>query len=535
VAEPEVRTNSLAAAGRATLVLTGGTIIVQGIGLMRQLFLAAEVGITSSLDALLIALAAPEALVAVISVGVTTALVPAYVRARDEHGAATANRLTGSVLVWLGLVGLVLSVALWAFAGPIVTLTAPGLAEAGTADDAVRYLRQVAPLTLISSLSAVLYATCQAERLFPSMTIAIVANPLLALAILLSFWDTLGLDGLAVGTLVGAIVSLMVLTLATVIRRVHPRPGLGSRGLGIRALLHHAAPLTVSSLILHLNGVVDRAITSIVLVGGVSALRYGNSIVHIPFGAIRAAYGTAIYPTLVQSTREPAAAGLGMTTERVLRYGLVFFVPLAGLTVAAAPVATALLYDRGSFSEADLALTAQVVAVTAPLVVTWTALPTLVSALNARRKGTALLAAGIVTTTTNLTLDVILGSLFGLIGIAMATTVASVVTFIFMGRLLSRLEPALSLLAVWRTLVRSSFAILPSMVVFGVPIWAGVAGSETSVRVITLVVLAVAGLATYYGIARRLGLQEADAIMAFGTSTLRQTYRRVSALGRGSS
>ena len=530
----DVRASSLAAAGRATLVLTGGAVIVQVIGFGRQLFLAAEVGIASALDALLIALALPWALVAVLTVGVTTAIVPAYAKAKDEHGAVAARRLLGAVLVWLGLAGLVVSIALWVFAEPIVAAAAPGLAEAGTAEDAVGYLRQLAPLALIATLSAVLFATCQAERLFPSMAIATVANPFLALAVMVVFWDTLELDGLAVGTLVGAMASLAVVTVAVIARGVHPLPRLVSHGEGLGELARHAAPLTLSSAIGQLNQIIDAAITTLVLPGGVSALRYGNSVVRLPFGAIRPAYRTAIYPTLVQTTREASSAGLGATAERVLRYGFVFFVPLAGMTIAVAPLATAILYDRGSFSESDLMLTALVVAVSAPLVVTWTAHPTIDSALNARRKGKLLLAGGIITMVTNLTLDVILGYLFGLIGIALATTITSIVLLVVMSHLLSRLEPALSLRVVWRTLLKASVAILPSVLIFGVPIWAGVVDDALGPRVVVLVVAGVAGLTSYYHIARRLGLEEAAAIMAFGTNTLRRILRRLTAIGRRS-
>ena len=86
VEAPEGRATPLAAAGRATIILTGGMLIVQLIGFARQMFLAAEVGITSGLDALLIAMASPAAMVAILTVGITTAIVPAYAEAKDVHG-----------------------------------------------------------------------------------------------------------------------------------------------------------------------------------------------------------------------------------------------------------------------------------------------------------------------------------------------------------------------------------------------------------------------------------------------------------------
>ncbi len=517
---------SLAAVGRSALVLTGGAVVVQVIGFVRQLFLAAEVGISGQLDAALIALAAPLAMVGILTAGVGVALVPSYTEARAERGAPAAKRLTGAVLVWMGLAGAVFSVGAWVLAAPIVAITGPGLAEAGTAAEAVRYVQMLAPLILLGSLSSVFLAVCQAESLFVAIAAATVVGPFLTLAIMVYYWDTLGLDGLILGTIVGAVVSLAIVVCATIIRRIAPRPRLGWRGLGLREVARHAGPLTVSAAIMQANLMIDRAVASLVAIGGVSALRYGESLVRIPFTAIRPAWSTALYPELVRASRGPDKTGLSATTERVLRYALTFFVPLAGLTIAVAPLAVATAYDRGNFSTDDLWLTAQVVAVSAPLIVTWTVQPTLVSALNARRKGTVMLAASMLTITLNLILDVVLGNLLGVVGVALATTVVSVIMVGFFTRMLKRVEPTFSPGRLGRVFFRATLAILPSALVFGIPVWAGIVGDDLAQRVVVLVVVGTAGLSSYYAIARRLGLDEARSIAAFVKDTLRRVLRR---------
>ena len=490
MADPDSRATSLAATGRATLVLTGGAVIVQLLGFVRQLFLAAEVGIDSGLDAVFIGLAAPTAIVVLLAAGVSVALVPAYIQTKEEQGIVAARRLSGTVLVWVGLAGAALSVPLWVFADEIVAITGPGLAEAGTADDAVRYLRFLAPLALLSSVSALLYATCQAERMFLPMVIASVAGPFIALAFLVHFWDSLALDGFVIGTVVGEILAVGAYIVALIMRRVMPLPRLVSHGLGLGDLARHAAPLTLSSALLQVQAIVDRAIASLLLAGGVSALRYGDSLVRLPLGAIRPAYNAAVYPTLVHAARGPAASGLGATTERLIRYGLVFFVPLAGLTIAVAPLATGILYDRGSFSDADLSLTARIVAVSAPVIVTWTVQPTLVSALNARRKGMVLLTAGLLSLVGNVVLDVVLGHLFGIVGVPMASVVVSVAVVVFMGNRVVHLEPTFSPRLIWRTFMKASLAIMPSALAFGLPIWYGVLDGDLGLRVTCLSPLA---------------------------------------------
>ena len=215
MSDAEARPVSLGAVGRSALILTGGAVVVQVIGFIRQLFLAAEVGLTSELDALLIGMAMPLATTGILVAGVSVALVPAYAAAKDERGRLQARRMVGTVLVWTGIASLVVSILLWVFADAIVAITGPGLAEAGTADDAVRYLRMLTPLTILGAISSIFFALCQAESLFPAMAISAISGPLIALAFMVYFWSSLALDGLVIGTLAGAVVSLSVVVGAT--------------------------------------------------------------------------------------------------------------------------------------------------------------------------------------------------------------------------------------------------------------------------------------------------------------------------------
>jgi putative peptidoglycan lipid II flippase len=522
---------SLAAVGRSTFVLAGAAAIVQAIGFARQLFLAAEVGISSGLDALLIAIAAPLALAGIATAGVRVAMVPAYLDAKAELGSSDAKRLAGAALVWTGAVGVVLSLILWVLAEAIVAITGPGLAEAGTAADSVRYLRSLAALGLLLPLASIFYALCQAESLFPAIAVAQVVGPLLTLGIMVTAWDSMGLDSLVAGTLVGEVASLAIVAAATIISRVAPTPNLMPRGLGLMRMLRHAVPLSTSAAILEISRVFDRAIASWLAVGGVSALRYGDSIVRVPFAAIRPAWAQAVYPALVRARRSADPTGMAGMTDRMLRYAIAFFVPLAALTVAVAPVAVATAYGRGAFSSEDVLLTATIVAVSAPLIVMWTVSPTLVAALNARRMGRTMLAASVVNVVLNLVFNVVFGILFGVAGVALATTLSTALVVAFFAWSLARAEPSFAPRSLNRTFTKSLLAILPSALLFGIPIWAGAFGGGTVEGLVLLVVIGVAGLTSYYALARRLGLREVAEIAAFGMDSLRRLAAR---LGIGS-
>lgn len=497
---------SLRSVGRSALILTGGTAAVQLVGIVRELFIAAQVGLSRDLDALLIALALPATLSGVLTSGLVTALVPAYLEARDTGGVEVARRFSGAVLTWVGVGGIALALALTALAGFAASLAGPGLDAAAHAA-AVDYLRILAPIAFLAASGAILYSVCQAEERFSEIAIASFTGTAVTLLIMLAFWEPLHLGALAIGTVIGQVVYVGVLVAATIRASVRPLLGLRPPGIDLRAFLRHAAPLTASAAILQLNIVFDRAIASLLAPGAVSALRYAEVLVRTPISTISPAWGSAMYPALVRAARDETA-GVGATTERALRYAIAAFVPLAALTAAVAPVAVAVAYGRGAFSAADIAQTARVVAGFAPLVVILMTSPVLAGAHNARRSGSILLAGGILNVILNSIFDIAFGATLGVAGIALSSSVTSTVVTVFFARRLASADPRFDVDAVARTLGLSVLAAAGPAAVIGILAWTGVVPSGLVPMIATLIVFGVAGLAVYVGMAGALGLEE---------------------------
>jgi peptidoglycan biosynthesis protein MviN/MurJ (putative lipid II flippase) len=86
---------SLASVGRSAAVLTGATAAVQVIAIVRELFLAANIGLSTEFDALLIGVVLPTTLANILTSGPSTALVPAYLEARASAARGTRVGLPG--------------------------------------------------------------------------------------------------------------------------------------------------------------------------------------------------------------------------------------------------------------------------------------------------------------------------------------------------------------------------------------------------------------------------------------------------------
>jgi putative peptidoglycan lipid II flippase len=529
---PAERSFSLRAISRSAVILTAGAGAAQLVGIVREVYLAARVGVSADLDALLIVLVLPATLAGVLTSGAMTALVPTYAELREGSGAPAASRFAGGLLAWTAVAGLVLGVVIAVAAGGIVAVLGPGLSAAGR-EAAAGYLRLLAPVGFVAALAAILQAVCQAQERFRGMAVANVAAPAITVTAMVLLWDRMGLTSVVVGTLLGTFVAAALLFVSTIPGDGRPRLTLQLPGSEVREFARHAGPLTLSAGILQLNAIADRAIASLLLPGAVSALRFAEILVRAPIGMIAPAWGNAIYPALVGLTQRGSRNELGAATGRAVGYAISVFAPVAALTAAVAPIAVAVAFLRGAFDTADLALTAPVVAAFAPLIVVLMVSPVLTSALNARRRGGVLLAGGVLNVILNLALDVALGSTIGVAGIALSSSLTSTVVLLLFARRLGMAEPGFDPASIRRTLVRAGLAAAAIGAAVAVIAWSGWLPGDVGAGLLVLLAVGVAGSAAYAGLAGwLLGVTEIRTVLASATNVVAGWLRRASAPGR---
>jgi putative peptidoglycan lipid II flippase len=507
VTAPDGESGALRAVGRSALILTSATVSVQVVGIARELFVASQVGLSSRLDALLIAMTLPTSLVSLLTSGMVTALVPAYLATREAEGQIGARRLAGAVLVWVGFGGALLAALLAVFAGVAVSITGPGLSPTDRAS-AVGYLFVLAPLALVASVSSIMQTVCQAEQRFSAIAASALLGALVTLAIVLFGWSTFDLGALAIGSLVGPSVSLVILFGSTVRGSVVPKLGLRPEGVDVGALLRHAAPLTAGAAILQINVMVDRAVATLLAPGAVSALRFAEVLIRTPITAINPAWGAAIYPTLVHVAQGRESGSLARMTDRMLRFSLAAFVPIAVLAAAAAPVAVTVAYGRGAFTTDDLALTATVAAGFSPMILVLMTSPVVRLALNARRLGRILLTGATVNVILNTIFDVVLGFTLGVAGVALSSSLTAGVVAVYFARQLSIVEPEFKVRPIASNLGRSFLASIAAAAPVAALAWSGTFPAGTLPGLLALGLFGVFGLAAYVALATWLGLDE---------------------------
>jgi Uncharacterized membrane protein, putative virulence factor len=520
-APPIGRGLSLMSLGRPTALVTIGGVAGQVFAIIRTLFVAAQVGTSPSLDALLVAEVLPVIVAGMIASGLRNAVVPAYLDIAAERGRREASRFVGFLLTWSILIAAVGVAALYLLPGPAISVSGPGLA-APARESALGFLPLLAPILGLSVMWVMLATVCQAERRFVPIAIGLGLNPLCSLVTTVVLWDQLQLRGLALGMTLGYVGTVIFAAVYLSRTGLILRPSLGFERRDLNRFMRHAAPLVLGATVVQFNLLADRAMATLLGAGSVSALNYGQLVVIQSIGSLNTAWMLVLYPSLVQLAR-PSGGGLGESAERAVRQMVALFLPVAVGAMALAPLGVQVAYKRGAFDAAAVTTTAAVVVAFAPMILLTMIQPVLSGAHNARRRGGLIGFAAVLNAVLNVVLDVVFGLTLGIAGVALSTSVTLVVVASVLAVQLHRWEPGFTLRPILWTMVRALAASLVAGLPIAALVWLWLPALSFAGAAVAMLVLLIVGASVYLAVGSLLRLDE----LRLALSPL---YRRVGRL-----
>jgi putative peptidoglycan lipid II flippase len=335
------------------------------LGFGRDMLIAAVFGAGVRADAFFVAFQIANLIRRLLTEGATnSALVPLYLRARDQGGAAAAGAFAGRLIGTLTVVLTALALLLAAAMPLVVTLLAPGFAFGGPRMTiAVELARLILPYLVLAGPLAVLIGVLNANHRFAvAALVAVVFNVTMLLALGMVLLLHSG-DSEFSGRIVAASIALAgVGQLALV-------------GAGIWIGHQRVTPIGVSFaapvrrfLALAVPGLVAGGIPQITMIAAVmvasaspsavSWLYYANRLIELPLGVVSIAIGTVLVPAFTHALRSGDSAEVAAAESRGLEIALFLALPAAvGLAVLAQPIVSA-LFERGAFTAADSSATA---------------------------------------------------------------------------------------------------------------------------------------------------------------------------------
>ena len=414
----------------AMLVVGAATVFAKILAMAKDVLVASYFGTSDAVDAFFIAQTVPTFVISVIGGSIPAALMPVYLRVWEREGRANAGRLLGNVLMLAGA-AIASSCLVLALLAPIV-LPLVGVRFGGEKLALTRHLYLlILPGVFMSGVAGMLAGVLNAHERFLLAAVAPALMSVLSIAFLVGAADDWGISALAIGLTTGYGLELAVLAWSVRARGLVRLPQWASwRDPDVRRVLGQYLPLVIGGAVMSSSPLIDQAMAASLGSGSVAQLAYGSKLVAAGLGIGGTAVSTAILPHFSRMVATHDWSGVRHTLRAYTRLGLVVGVAVVLVIVVLSVPVVRLLFERGRFLPSDTVAVARVQALYAiqiPFYLLGILAVQLLHAISANR---VLMWVSIGNFITNIVGNYVFMRVWGVAGIAFATSMVYVLSMI---------------------------------------------------------------------------------------------------------
>lgn len=416
---------------QATILITVFLFLSKAIGYFREIFVAKYFGATGQTDAFLVALIIPTMIMGLMSSGLGTLIIPTYIKKSEENEKQAKIFINQIFFIWLIITGL-LCLVVYLFAPFFVKLIAYGF-QGERFILAVNLTRRLIPLGFATIFVGFFTGIYQSKKqfLYPTV-ISVVGNALVVLSLIL-FVNKLGINSWTIGQLSSGIFCFIALFFVlykrwNFLKEFNLKE---FRTKEIKNFLIILIPLILTGGINILNQIIDKTIASGLPIGSISILNFAQRTYAIPLTILVVPLITAIFPTFSSlATDKDKRKNYAQILKKSLFLSWSIIIPVSVVMMILAEPIVKFLFQRGAFTNIATQLTASTVIMYSMGLFAVSANYFLIKIFYSFKNTKTPLILGAIIVSINIVGNIILSKILGVYGIALATSIASIIGFI---------------------------------------------------------------------------------------------------------
>ena len=454
---------------RASVLISAATLVSRILGFVRDIVLARLFGAGLAADAFFVAYRIPNMLRELFAEGsMAAAFIPVFSEYLKKRSHQDAKDLANAAFTTLLLLLSVVCVLGVLGAPVIVSVIAMGFADDPEKQAlTIELTRMMFPYLIFIGLSALVMGILNSVRSFAAPAFAPVMFNLtiMSCAFLLAPQLSNPIYGIAIGVVLGGCAQFLIQL---------PHLKKANFSLSFRFDLQHPGVKRIGVLIIptifglgitQANLLLNTILASFLAAGSVTFLFYGMRLIHFPLGLVGIALATAILPSLSALTADGAHDELSRRVEFGLRHVFFLMIPATvGLIMLRIPLIH-LFFEHGEFTAEATRGTAMAVAFYAIGLWAFGAIRIVVSAFYAMQDTRTPVRVAMLALCCNIVLSLSLMSPLQHGGLALATSVATMlnvsVLLVFLVKKIGHLDWP----AILTSLLRTAFASIVVVVV----------------------------------------------------------------------
>lgn len=423
---------------KSTFIIMIVSLVSRALGFIRDMLIAKNFGAGMYTDAYNIAVTIPETIFTLVGLAISTAFLPMLSKIKVKDGQKDMYRFANNVINILFLASLVLFIVTSIFAKEIVFILAKGFSE-----EAALLAIKLTRITLINllflSINACFTSLLQVNEDFVIPAILGLFFNLPMITYLLAFRNY-DIVGLTIANVIGNFFRVAVQIPSLIKHGYRYKFSINYKDERLKAILMLIIPVIVGAGANSLNMVVDKNIASYLEVGSISALDYAQKLIMFINSTITTSIASVVYPLMANMRNNDDRSGFIETLRKSIIYLAILLIPITvGIMIFDREIVE-IVYARGEFKEYALNLTTSAL-LGYSLGIFFTGIRDILnSTLFSMGKTKVTTINGVIGVIINIIFCIILSRYIGVMGIALASVIAMIVTSILLFKSIVKLE-----------------------------------------------------------------------------------------------
>jgi len=412
----------------AAILLGAASLVSRLLGILRDRVLAGEFGAGPELDMYYAAFRIPDLVFNLLVLGALSAgFIPvftSYLKTKKQ-----AWELVNIVLNVM-FVGLILVSGLLIFLAPwVVKLIAPGFdslqLEITTVLTRIMFL---SPIFL--GISGIFGSVLQSFKRFFIYSLAPILYNIGIIIGALFFVPSLGIYGLAWGVVFGALMHMVVQSLAVISLGYKYQWSFNLNHKGLLKILKMMLPRVLGLVVIQINFLIVTIIGSTLAAGSIAVFNLANNIQSFPLGIFGISFAIAAFPSLSEFVKQKKK--FIDTLSLTIRQILFLIIPASALLIVLRAQVVRVILGSGRFDWEDTVLTLEALSLFAFSLFAQALILVLTRSFYAQHDSKTPFYTGLISAFANIVLAVMFIEPLGVAGLALAFSLSSILNFVLL-------------------------------------------------------------------------------------------------------
>ena len=415
---------------KAVVILMFLTFISKILGFTRDITLSYFFGATAISDVYIISLTIPTVIFGIIGNGISSGLIPMYIQIESNYGTKKAHYFTNNILNFVILLCLIIFIICMLFTEPIVKLFASGFVGESL-NLAINFTRITMAGIFFTGIIYVLTPFLQIKRIFIITSLIGLPSNLIMIG---SFFigSQSNIYVLAFGSLIAIGSQFLLICILSYKSNYRYSPRLDFKDSNMKKMFFLALPIILGSSVSQINILIDRTLASRIVEGGISALNYASTLNLSVLGIAVSPIIAVLFPKISRMVEKGNIEEMKMVlSSSINTITLLVFPATVGFMLFADPIIQ-LLFGRGEFDSLALLKTSQALFFYSIGLIGLCLRELFANTFYSLHDTKTPMINATIALIINIVLNIVLSWFMGLNGLALATSIATLVGFMLL-------------------------------------------------------------------------------------------------------